>query len=180
MKKWNWNLHFSPTHSPESSVWRSLDDTGGWSLSCSAQPQRDSKATLELSVFPAGVPYWLNWEESRNCQPAELDPALEMCPPHLQDCVRAGKERKKTSQGFICGHCYGTEKSTSTAPVSVCIYPPVKAALMQGGIDSPSLGPPVTCWVFLLSFALHISAQVIALSIDVLFPSEHVAAKGRG
>lgn len=41
------------------------------------------KPTVERSVFPTGVSYWLNWEESRNRQPAELYPALEMCPPHL-------------------------------------------------------------------------------------------------
>lgn len=44
-------------------------------------------------MFPTGVSYWWNWEEGRSCQPAELCPALEMCPSHLQDSE--GRQRKE-------------------------------------------------------------------------------------
>lgn len=48
---------------------------------------------MELFVFPTGFSYWLNWEEGRHCQPAELCPALEMFPTSTGLCE--GRERKE-------------------------------------------------------------------------------------
>lgn len=135
MKKWKFSL-FTHALTPQSSAAGEAWMTQGVGI-CSAllnpreipRPQWSSPCFLLVELGGR-----------QKCQPAELCPALEMCPPHHPDCVRAGKERK-TPQGFIGGHCYGTEKSTHN--FCECLIHPLESP--EGSLDAMKGFPPLLC-----------------------------------